>query len=99
MKSEDVAVEMRLTNLENGKVKAFADVTIPLGSDGLIRLSGFSVIESDGKLPRVAPPARKGKMRYFEVVGLIGKIHSIVDEALLTEYERQKKSQANQRSS
>lgn len=88
MKVEDIAVELRLADPNKGKTRAFGDATIPLGSDGLIKLSGFSVIESDGGMPRVVPPARKGQSRYFEVVSLIGKIRSIVDQAVLTEYER-----------
>ncbi len=93
MKSEDISVDMRLARPEGGKTRAFADVTIPLGSDGVIRLSGFSVIQPDGQSPRVAPPARKGKQRYFEIVALIGRIRSMVDAAILTEYDRQAKSQ------
>lgn len=50
MKSEDISVSMRLATGE-GKVKAFADITIPQGADGLIQLSGFSVIASEGNVP------------------------------------------------
>lgn len=92
MKSEDISIEMRLANGESSKVKAFADVTLPLGADGLIKLSGFSVVQSDGKPLRAVPPARKGNQRYFEVVSLIGKIRPVVDAAILAEYERQTKA-------
>jgi hypothetical protein len=91
MKTEDISVELRLADLE--KVKAFADVTIPLGADGVIKLSGCSVIQIDGQAPRVVPPARKGKQKYFEVVSLIGKIRPLVDDAVLREYDRQVKAQ------
>ncbi len=90
MKPEDISVELRLVNLE--KTKAFVDVTLPLGGDGVAKLSGWSVIQTNGQPPRVVPPARKGKYRYFDVVALIGKIHSLVDEAVLREFERQTKA-------
>jgi len=94
MKAGDIAVEARLSNPEKSeKVKAFADITIPLGPEGVIKISGFSVIESNGDAPRVVPPARKGNSRYFDVISLIGKIRSLVDEAVLTEYERIRTSQ------
>ncbi len=89
MKADDISVELRLAHTTNGKVKAFADVTIPLGLDGVITMLGFSVFHADGQRPSVAPPARKGEKRYFEVVTLNGKVRSVVDEAILNEYDRQ----------
>jgi DNA-binding cell septation regulator SpoVG len=83
----NISVEVRLSAKTDSKVKAFADVTIPLGSDGLVKISGFSVIQRDLEL-RVVPPARKGEFRYFDTVALIGKIRSHVDEAVIAEYER-----------
>jgi len=84
----NISVELRLSTKTDSKVKAFADVTIPLGSDGLVKISGFSVIQRDSELPRVVPPARKGEFRYFDTIALIGKIRSHVDEAVIAEYER-----------
>jgi DNA-binding cell septation regulator SpoVG len=88
MNTSNVAVDLRLSTKTDSKVKAFADVTIPLGSDGLVKVSGFSVIQRDSEPPRVVPPARKGEFRYFDTVALIGKIRSIVDEAVMAEYQR-----------
>jgi len=86
MKQEDISVDLRLAN-GDGKTRAFADVTLPLGEPGLLKLSGFSVIDTGSEL-RVVPPARKGKSKYFEVVSLIGKIRRMVDDAVLAEYRR-----------
>ncbi|MGC2698419.1 MAG: hypothetical protein WA738_21735 [Candidatus Angelobacter sp.] len=83
MKPEDIAVEVRLSAKEGQKAKAFADVTIPLGGDGVVKLLGFSIFETG-----VAPPGRKGTKKYFETVALIGKIRSVVDTAILAEYQR-----------
>jgi hypothetical protein len=89
MKLEDIDVAVRLADPEKSpKVRAFADATIPLGADGVVKISGFSVIQTDTEAPHVAPPARKGSTRYFEVVSLIGKIRSLVDGAILAEYQR-----------
>ena len=43
MDTNNVTVDLRLSTKADNKVKAFA--TIPLGSDGLIKISGFSVIQ------------------------------------------------------
>lgn len=85
----NLTVDLRLSSKPDSKVKAFADVTIPLGSEGLVKISGFSVIQSDSEPPRVVPPARKGQFRYFDTVALIGQIRRIVDEAVSAEYARQ----------
>jgi DNA-binding cell septation regulator SpoVG len=89
MSPDSISVELRLSNGSNSKLKAFADVTLPLGELGLLKLCGFSVVQREGNLPRVVPPARKGEQRYFDVVLLIGKIRRIVDDAVLTEYGKQ----------
>ena len=89
MKPEDIAVEVRMSAKQDHKVKAFADVTFPFGADGVVKVFGFSIIETEGSQPRVVPPARKGTQRYFETVALIGKVRSIVDTAVLAEYRRQ----------
>jgi len=90
MNADSLSVDVRLSNKAESKLKAFADVTIPLGSDGVVKISGFSVIQIDSQPARVVPPARKGEFRYFDTVALIGKIRAIVDEAVLTEYARLK---------
>jgi DNA-binding cell septation regulator SpoVG len=88
MKVTDITVEMRLSQKEDSKVKAFADVTIPLGDDGTVTMLGFSVLDSDGRPARVMAPARKGKQAWFETVQLSGKVRHLTDEAVLAEYER-----------
>ena len=61
MKSDAITVELRLSAKPDSKVKAFADVTIPLGDDGTVTILGFSVLDSDGRPARLMSPARKGK--------------------------------------
>lgn len=90
MKSDSVTVEVRLSTKPDSKVKAFADVTFPLGDDGTITILGFSILESDGRPARVMAPARKGKQTWFDTVVLTGKIRGLVEDAILTEYERHK---------
>lgn len=89
MNLNNIAVDLRLSSKSDSKVKAFADVTMSLGSEGLLKISGFSVIQSDSAPPRVVPPARKGQFRYFDTIALIGQIRHTVDEAVLAEYARQ----------
>ena len=90
MSALDIAVNLRLKGpVDNtSKVKAYADVTISLGTDGLVKVSGFSIFVGDNGKARVAPPARKGDRRYFDVVTLMGKIQSLVEAAVLAEYGR-----------
>ena len=90
MNPESITVELRLANGSSPKVKAFADVTLPLGELGLLKLCGFSVVQgAENTPPRVVPPARKGEQRYFDIVLLIGKIRKVVDDAVLAEYTKQ----------
>jgi DNA-binding cell septation regulator SpoVG len=90
MSDLDITVDLRLNGAKGdaGKVKAYADVTISLGADGVVKISGFSIFVGDGGKLRVAPPARKGERRYFDVVTLMGRIHSLVESAVLAEYNR-----------
>jgi len=88
MKLESVTVELRLSTKPDSKVKAFADVTIPLGEDGTITVLGFSVLETEGRPARVMSPARKGKQAWFDTVQLNGRIRTLVDAVVLDEYER-----------
>jgi hypothetical protein len=91
MKSDSVTVELRLSSKADSKFKAFADVTIPLGDDGTVTVLGFSVLESDGRPPRVMAPARKGKQAWFDTVLLTGRIRQFVETAVLDQYERKAK--------
>ena len=91
MKLESVTVELRLSTKPDSKVKAFADVTIPLGEDGTITVPGFSVLETEGRPARVMSPARKGKQAWFDTVQLSGRIRTLVETAVLAEYERKTK--------
>jgi len=88
MKLDSVTVELRLSTKTDSKVKAFADVTIPLGDDGTVTVLGFSILDGDGRPARVMAPARKGKQAWFDTVQLSGKIRHLVDEAVLAEYAR-----------
>ena len=88
MKPDSIAVELRLSGKPDGKVKAFADVTIPLGDEGTITVLGFSVLHGDGRPARVMAPARKGKQAWFDTVQLNGRIRTLVDAVVLDEYER-----------
>jgi hypothetical protein len=74
MKPDSITVQLRLSTKPDAKVKAFADITIPLNEDGTITVLGFSVLETDGRPPRVMAPARKGKSAWFDTVQLYGKI-------------------------
>ncbi len=85
-----VSVDLRLA--DKGKLKAFADVTIALGDYGTLTCQGYSVFDDSAEGPRVAPPARKGNSRYFDVVTLNGEIRRLVEAAVIAEYERQKPS-------
>ncbi len=91
MKLGDLTVEMRLSSKQDSKVKAFADVTITLGDDGTVTVLGFSVLESEGRPPRVMAPARKGKQAWFDTVQLTGRIRQAVETAVLDEYQRKAK--------
>ena len=92
MKTESLSVALRLSTKPESKVKAFADVTIPLGDDGTITIFGYSVLDGDGRPPRLMSPARKGKEAWFDIVRLSGRIQSLVEGAVLAEYERKTKA-------
>src|SRR5205814_7739337 len=95
MKQDDITVEARLSSKQDGKVKSFADVTLPFGSHGVVTLFGFSVLEADGRPARVMAPARKGKQAWFDVVELKGKIRQLVESAILAKYEQLTKEMKN----
>jgi hypothetical protein len=94
VKPEDITVEVRLSPKQDSKVKAFADVTVPLGDDGTITVLGFSVLESDGRPARVMAPARKGKQAWFDTVQLTGKIRPLVEAVVLADYDRKAKARS-----
>lgn len=84
-----ITVDLRLNSSDKTKAKAFADVTIALGSAGVVKVSGFSIFHDDNGAARVVPPARKGTSKYFEIVSLIGEIRQFVNAAVEAEYQRQ----------
>ena len=86
-----IAVEVRLNQRSESKLKAYADVTIS-GLEGSIAIEGFAVFQSNGDAPSVGPPARKGDKKYFPVVTLNGGIRRRVESAILAEYNNQIKS-------
>jgi DNA-binding cell septation regulator SpoVG len=96
MDIDEISVDLRLCSKAEAKVKAFADVTVPLGADGVIKISGFSVIQSDDGLPRLGLPSRKGQNRYFETVTPVGKVRSLVERAVMAEYGRVRNSIASE---
>jgi hypothetical protein len=88
MTVDDITVDLRLNSKTDSKCKAFADVTLLLGGDGVFKILGYSVFEKEGRSSWVAPPARKGTHAFFPVVQLIGKVESLVSEAVLVAYRR-----------
>lgn len=86
--ANDLDVRARLAK-PGSKVKAYADVSIPLGLAGAVKLCGFLVVLRDaGEQLAVIPPSAKGKEKYFDKVELVGKIRPLVEGAILAEYQR-----------
>lgn len=83
----EIRATVRLANNSQNKLKAYADVTVALGPDGVLVINGFSVIEK-GESFWIAPPARKGMNRYFSTVELSGSIRADVSRVVLAEFER-----------
>jgi DNA-binding cell septation regulator SpoVG len=90
---EGISVVPKLIDKPSNAVKAVCDVTVDFGDEGSVEVSGFRVIERDGKAAWVSPPSRQGRTAWFEVIKLRGQIKSDVEAAILKEYERLKKSQ------
>jgi hypothetical protein len=88
VKPEDITVEVRRSSKQDSKIGAFADVTIPFGTDGVVTIFGFSILNSDSRPPRVMAPARKGAKAWFDVVELTGKVRQLVEGAVLARYEQ-----------
>jgi DNA-binding cell septation regulator SpoVG len=87
-----IRVHLKLIDKPSNAVKAVCDVSIDLEELGVIDVSGFRVIERDGKTPWVSVPSRQGKTTWFDVVKLQGPINSAVMQAILREYQRQSQS-------
>ncbi len=88
MKAEDITVDVRLTSKEGSKIKAFADVSIPFGSDGVITIFGFSILHGDSRPARVMAPARKGAKAWFPVIELTGRVRQLLESTVLAKYEQ-----------
>jgi hypothetical protein len=86
MREEDITVGLRLNRSGKGKAKAFADVTIALDGDGVVKIHGYSIYQDGSGNIRMAPPARPGASRYYDVVTLVGRIQALVEQAISAEY-------------
>jgi hypothetical protein len=88
MTTDDITVDLRMNSKLDSKCKAYADVTLTLGSDGVLKIFGYSVFEKEGRSTWIGAPARKGQYTYFPIVQSVGKIESLVSEAVLAAYRR-----------
>jgi hypothetical protein len=79
-------------NKVSSSVKGFANLTVPLGADGAITISGFSILCAEGQPLRVLPPGRKGTSRYFDTVSLVGNIRHLAERAILYAWEHRNRS-------
>jgi DNA-binding cell septation regulator SpoVG len=93
MNADDIVAEVQILQGKD-KLKARADVLIPLGTVGLVQLLGCSVAEQQGQSLAVFLPSRKGKKedQYFDCVRLLGPVRQLVTQAVLREYQRQLKA-------
>jgi DNA-binding cell septation regulator SpoVG len=84
---ESIAVDLR-PSPKPGKVKAYADVTVPMPG-GCIRIHGFSVVQLDGKRPFVGMPSRPGSSpgKFFPIVELEGAALEAITTAILEAYD------------
>jgi DNA-binding cell septation regulator SpoVG len=91
MTIDDIVVEVQLVTGKE-KLRAHADVLIPLGAPGLIQLLGCSLVEQQGKGLIVLLPSRRGKTdgQFFDCLRLLGPIRQLVTEAVCREYARLK---------
>jgi DNA-binding cell septation regulator SpoVG len=82
----EITVNLNLTR-KPGNIAAVGDVTLDLADAGSIEMSGYRVMQSDGKPPWVSMPARKSdKGHWFDTVKLRGPVKKAVETALLQEY-------------
>ena len=88
MENVKLRVDVRLVN--HGKLRAFADVTIP-SALGDITVLGFRVIREDGKKPWVGFPSnsypKNGQVVNKKVLDISGRAKREIAEAVLLEYE------------
>ncbi len=89
MNEPQITVELR--HFERGKLKAFADVTIPTAL-GEITLRGFRVIENDGHELWVALPAasymKNGQIVNKQVLEVTRGLKKQLTDLVLAEYRR-----------
>jgi len=82
----EITVHLNLT-WKPGIVAAVGDITLDLADAGSIEMSGYRVMQSDGKPPWVSMPARKSdKGHWFPTVNLRGPVKKLVETAVLQEY-------------
>ena len=83
MNSNIVVVDLQLVSTP-GYVKARAVIRIELPG-GVLVISGFSVIEKDGKAPWVGFPSKQGKIpgKYFPIVEAEGQLRNHIIEMIL----------------
>ena len=84
---EGISVALRLIDKPTIAVRALCDVTIDFGEEGQVEISGFRLIQPDGKPAWVSAPSRQGKSNWFQVVKLRGQLKSDVETAVLKKYE------------
>lgn len=85
---EKIEVKLRCSTKPESKIAAHADVLLSF-PQGKIQLNSFCIFKSNGKPAWVAPPATKGERRFFPLIVLSGEIRKRVEQAILSEYERQ----------
>ena len=71
-----------------GAIKAFADVECEV-QEGMLRLLGFSIVQTEGKPPFVGFPSKPGNNagKYFPVVEAEGSLRKSICEAVLSAYD------------
>jgi DNA-binding cell septation regulator SpoVG len=89
--TDDLVVEIQLVTGKE-RLRAHADILIPLGAPGLVQVLGCSVVEQQGRGVVVLLPSRRGKTdgQFFDCVRLLGPIRQLVTEAVSREYVRLK---------
>jgi DNA-binding cell septation regulator SpoVG len=83
-------VDIQLTSTQ-GSRRAWAIVSIALPG-GSLKLSGFSVVEQDGKPAWVGFPSKQTRSggRYFPVVEAGGELQKRITEAVIEAYKKAK---------
>jgi hypothetical protein len=85
---EKIEVKLRRSTKPESKIAAHADIVLSF-PQGKIQLNSFCIFKSNGKPAWVAPPATKGEKRFFPLIVLSGDIRKEIEQAILTEYEKQ----------